>query len=144
MPSGNAVAAQALYYLGYLSGEARYLEYAEACVQAVSMQLARQPMAYAAMLNAVDIHLHSATIIILRGSADELKAWRQEIDRRYLPDLLYFAIEQDLVPPAQLASKQAPATGVAAYICEGMTCREPLTDIEIFRELVTNYGTPVT
>lgn len=136
MPSGNAIAAQALYYLGYLCADTQYLDHAENTVNAASMQIAKQPMAYAAMLNAVDIHLHSASIIILRGEQQELSEWQEIFNQSYLPDVLCFAINNEVKAPEFLQDKKPIGNQVCAYLCEGMTCREPVTDIDEFKEVI--------
>ncbi|MDJ0833524.1 MAG: thioredoxin domain-containing protein, partial [Gammaproteobacteria bacterium] len=143
MPSGNAIAAQALYYLGYLSGETRYLDYAERTIDAVSMQIAQQPMAYAAMFNPVGIRLHSATIIILRGPQPELQQWRLELDQFYRPDVLCFDIDSELDVIAQLEDKQPLDGGVTAYVCQGMSCLPPVTRLAELKQLIEqNNGVP--
>ena len=57
MPSGNGIGAQALARLGWLTGESRYLEAAEAAIRGAYASLARAPEAHAAMLNALDEYL---------------------------------------------------------------------------------------
>jgi uncharacterized protein len=137
MPAGNAIAAQALYYLGYLSGQTRYLDYAESTIKAASLQMARQPMAYAAMFNAVDIHLHSATIIILRGEEPAMQAWQEVVNSFYLPDVLCFSIPNDQAEGDIFRDKIAPENQVYAYLCEGMSCRAPVSDIVEFKQIIS-------
>lgn len=136
MPSGNAIAAQALYYLGYLCANTRYLEIAQKTINAASLQLAKQPMAYAAMLNAVDAHLHSATIIILRGEQNTLQQWQQIVNQHYLPDVLCFAIDNQSAELELWQDKKPVNNLTSAYICAGMTCREPVTDIKQFKSAI--------
>ncbi len=133
MPSGNAIAAQALYYLGYLCAEPRYLDVAEKTINAASLQLAKQPIAYAAMLNAVDIHLHSATIVILRGEHKAIKEWQQIVNQYYLPDVLCFPVDEQAEVLDIFRDKKTINNQVSAYLCEGMICREPVTDINEFK-----------
>jgi hypothetical protein len=141
MPSGNAIAAQALYYLGFLCADTRYLDYAERTLKAASMQLAGQPILHAALLNAADIKLHSATIIILRGPAGDLKKWQHEVNRHYLPDTLCFAIDDQTEPHALLAEKTVIEKKTSAYICTGMSCQEPVTNFAAFADMLRN-GAP--
>ncbi len=133
MPSGNAIAAQALYYLGYLCADPHYLDVAEKTISAASLQLAKQPIAYAAMLNAVDIHLHSATIVILRGEHNAMKVWQQIVNQYYLPDVLCFPVDEQAEVSELFQDKKPVNNQVSAYLCEGMTCREPVTDINEFK-----------
>lgn len=139
MPSGNAIAAQALYYLGYLCSEPRYIDHAEATIQAASLNLAKQPISHAALLNAVDIKLRSAKLIILRGDKQKMQAWEQELQQRYLPDVLCVAIDDETTPPSPISNKKLIGNQVSAYICEGMTCQEPVTKLNEFRERIKDY-----
>ena len=57
MPSGNGVAAKALARLGWLTGEMRYLDAAEATIRGGYASLMRSPEAHASMLIALDEYL---------------------------------------------------------------------------------------
>src|SRR5207253_6041974 len=54
LPSANAVAALSLLRLGALTGERRYTEHAEAILRLLAEPMARQPSAFAHLLEAVD------------------------------------------------------------------------------------------
>ena len=51
-----------------------------------------------------------------------------------LPDILCFAISSETPLPAELADKKAPEKGVCAYICEDLSCREPVIDFADFKD----------
>jgi uncharacterized protein YyaL (SSP411 family) len=130
MPSGNGVAAQALARLGWLTGETRYLDAAEAAVRGAWTALARAPEAHAAMLIALDEYLDPPEIVIIRGVAAEAEAWRRELARGYSPRRRVFAIPSGTAGlPEALASKRARERTLA-YVCRGPVCSEPIYALE--------------
>ena len=133
IPAGNGVAARVLLRLGYLLGESRYLEAAERTVRAGWAPLEQHPQAHMAMLTALDELLHPPQIVIVRGEASAIEAWRRELARLYAPRRMVLAIPADApdLPPA-LAQK-APRGPATAYVCRGNVCAEP---IDSFGELV--------
>ncbi len=136
LPSGNGVAASVLCRLGYLLGELPYLAAAERTLRAGWPMLQQYPQAHMSLLDALEDFLGSTQILIIRGDAGQAQRWCAEIGVLYAPTRMIFAIPRDAaqLPPA-LAAKSA-AAGTVAYICTGMTCSAPLTDLrEIAREL---------
>lgn len=98
--------------------------------------LQQYPQAHMSLLDALEDFLGSTQILIIRGDAGQAQRWCAEIGVLYAPTRMIFAIPRDAaqLPPA-LAAKSA-AAGTVAYICTGMTCSAPLTDLrEIAREL---------
>jgi uncharacterized protein YyaL (SSP411 family) len=74
--------------------------------------------------------------VIIRGDAPQLEHWAGSLGAVYAPRRLIFAIPRDAeeLPPA-LAAKRADS-GTVAYVCTGMTCSAPLSDLnELLREL---------
>ncbi len=140
IPSGNGIAAQALLYLGLLSANTHYLQAAEKILQACSAQLNKQPILYCSLLNALDSYLNPATIIILRGEKQAMKPWQQSIFQHYLPDVLCFAIADDIQLPAELEDKKMIGNKVCAYICEGLSCQQPVTELAQLQEFITRFG----
>jgi uncharacterized protein len=136
IPSGNGIAASVLCRVGYLLGELPLLDTAERTLTTAWPMLQRYPQAHMSLVNALEDFLESAQILIIRGDAAEIDRWAAELGALYSPTRMIFAIPRDAahLPPA-LAAKQATA-GTVAYVCSGMTCSAPLTDLrEIAREL---------
>jgi hypothetical protein len=130
MASGNGVAAQALGRLGWLTGETRYLDAAEAAIRGGYASLERAPDAHAAMLNALDEHLEPVEIVVVRGDAGELAAWQSALARSYAPRRMVVAIASDVTGlPEALASKR-PRDRTVAYVCRGPVCSEPLDRLD--------------
>jgi len=129
-PAGNGVAARLLVRLGFLLGETRYLDAAERTLRAAAAVVERYPQGHASLLMALDELTSPPTIVVLRGPADDLDAWRRELDKYYDPRRLVIGIPADAggLPPA-LADKKPQGTGVVAYICRGTTCSPPVTTL---------------
>ncbi|MEA3109968.1 MAG: uncharacterized protein QOI88_4573 [Gammaproteobacteria bacterium] len=129
LPSGNGVAASVLCRLGYLVGEPRYLDAAERTLKAASALMLEYPQAHMSLLNALQDFLAPMQVVIIRGSAAESAHWARELSAVYAPTRMVFAIPGDVPDlPAALAAKPAVG-GVTAYVCTGMTCAAPLTDL---------------
>jgi uncharacterized protein YyaL (SSP411 family) len=128
VPAGNGVAALALLALGHLLGEQRYLDAAERTVRAALHTLERYPEAHATLLRALEQLLVPPTLVVLRGSAEELAPWHRELASSYEPQHLAFAIPRDAALPSLLATR-TPRSGPVAYVCSGMTCRAPVTEL---------------
>jgi uncharacterized protein len=128
LPAGNGVAASVLCRLGYLLGETRYLEAAEGTLQAAFGLMREYPEAHMSLLAALEDLRAPLEIVILRGP--EAQRWAKAIGRTFAPARMVLAIPDDApgLPPAVAAKRIAGAT--AAFICTGMTCSAPLTDLE--------------
>jgi uncharacterized protein YyaL (SSP411 family) len=138
MPSGNGIAASVLCRLGYLLGELPYLDAAERTLRAGWPMLQQYPQAHMSLVNALEDFLTSVQILIIRGDAPEIRHWAAELGALYSPTRMIFTIPRDAadLPPA-LAAKQATA-GTVAYVCTGMACSAPLSDVsQIARELAS-------
>ncbi len=128
-PAGNGITAQALARLGWLVGETRYLDAAEATVRGGFPSFARSPQAHAAMLTALEEYLDPVEIVVIRGPAAEAAEWSATLARRYAPRRMVIAIPSDAAPlPVALAAKRSGDVPVA-YICRGPTCTEPITEL---------------
>jgi uncharacterized protein len=128
-PAGNGIAAFVLQRIGYLLAEPRYVEAAERTLRAAWTALTHHASSHAALLAALEEHLAPPEIIVLRGAAAEIDAWRHELTRLYAPRRLVLAIPDDAthLPPA-LADKAARDTAVG-YICVGSTCSAPVDSL---------------
>jgi uncharacterized protein YyaL (SSP411 family) len=88
------------------------------------------------LVNALDDFLESTQIVLIRGPTARATQWARELGALYAPTRMIFAIPEDTsaLPPA-LAAKRAGAV-TTAYVCTGMTCSAPLTELrDIARRL---------
>jgi uncharacterized protein YyaL (SSP411 family) len=129
IPSGNGVAAFALARLGYLLAETRYLDAAERTLKNGAAGMSESPYSHCSLLKSLEEYLFVPQTIIIRGTEREGREWQEALNQDYAPRQQVFMIpadEEDL--PAALESKQAMDMTVA-YICEGMACLQPCTDL---------------
>jgi uncharacterized protein YyaL (SSP411 family) len=132
MPAGNGIAALALARLGFLVGETRYMDAAERTLAFAASAIGEAPVAHASLLTALEERLMYPEIIILRGCGETWKNWHRAAIRGYAPLRMSFAIADDTPGLPQALAEKAPADGVVAYVCQGMTCLPPLVDSEDF------------
>jgi uncharacterized protein YyaL (SSP411 family) len=128
MASGNGVAALSLARLGWLTGEMRYLDAAEATIRAGYASMTRAPEAHSSLLNALDEYLDPVAIVIIRGEAAEAAEWQGRLAREYAPRRMVIAIPADAagLPEALMAKRARDRT--VAYVCRGPVCSEPVLD----------------
>ena len=125
-PSGNGVAALALERVGYLLGNARYLEAAERILRAGWAAIERQPTSHVALLLALEEHLDPTEIVIVRGDPTEIEGWRAALARTYAPRRLTFAIPSDVTDLPDALAAKAPQGPAVAYVCRGAVCSAPI------------------
>ena len=135
LPAGNGIAAVVLQRFGYLFGESRYLTAAEGTLRAAWATMQEYPSGHATLLQALEEMLQPPVIVILRGPAAVIEAWRRQLAAQYAPRRLVLAVPSDsgaAVGDAELpelfASKPALAGG-AAYVCRGSQCSAPCTSL---------------
>jgi uncharacterized protein YyaL (SSP411 family) len=136
-PSGNAVAARVMLRLGYLLGEMRYVEAAEATLRAARPVIEKYPHAHTCLLMALDELTQPTTTVILRGPAGEIEGWRSELDKLYDPRRIVLAVPEGAegLPDSIAAKKPRPGQAIA-YVCEGTTCSAPVPALsELLRQL---------
>ena len=140
-PSGNGIAACALLRLSYLLAEPRYLEAAERTLEYASQQITSTPIAHASLLRCSEEINNPPTIIIIRGSNDELKQWQQICQQQFNPRRMTFAIANDAenLPPA-LQSKFSNSEETLAYICRGTSCQAPVNHITQLTKALDNHA----
>ncbi len=127
--SGNAVAAWALGRLAALSGNERYASAARRTVELFFPAMRNHPAGFAAMAIALDEQLFPPSILILRGQVEALARWQAELAREYLPDAAVLAIPDGVKPLPETLDKPARPEPVNAWLCRGVTCLEPMSDL---------------
>jgi uncharacterized protein YyaL (SSP411 family) len=137
LPGGNGSAVTVLCRMGYLLGELRYLDAAERALKGAERAMLDHPDAHMGLLNGLEEFLSSSQIIIIRGRADDAARWATELNALYSPARMVFAIPEDAadLPPA-LSEKRAIG-GTTAYLCTGMTCSQPLDNMDAVARLAT-------
>jgi len=128
-PNHNAVAAQNLIRLAVFSGDDSWRDKADRLIAAVAPHIAENLYMHMAMLNAIDLRLHGAEIVVTGqgATADALLAAARRLpplDRIVLHAASAEALPQGHPARAKLSAAREPQ----AFVCVGETCSLPLTD----------------
>jgi hypothetical protein len=132
VPSGNAAAATLLLRLGRLAGEPSLEARGREILRAYSGTMAEAPLATPALMLALDFDLGPTREIVLAGdpASEGFRALAREVDRRYLPNAVV-ARRGPGKAAAPWLEPYGPVDGkAAAYVCEGGTCKAPVTTVE--------------
>jgi uncharacterized protein YyaL (SSP411 family) len=128
-PNHNAVAAQNLIRLAVVSGDDSWRDNADRLIAAVAPLIAENLYMHLAMLNAIDLRLRGAEIVVT-GQGDRADALLAAARR--LPPLdriVLHAPSAEALPsnhPARAKLNAAPEP--QAFVCVGDTCSLPVTD----------------
>jgi len=134
LPAGNGVAACALFRLGYLLSETRYLDIAEKTLRAAEPSINHLPYLHNTLLNALEDYLQPPKVIIIRGEIQELSAWQQICWKSFTPQLHVYAIPNNASDLPSGLSEKKYQTKTIAYICQGTQCLPPIEDITQLRK----------
>jgi uncharacterized protein YyaL (SSP411 family) len=136
IPSGAAIATQALLRLGLVAGDSSALALAEKYLaQRLTAVTGVNAWVTSALLGALDLYLHAKELVVTEGTGrNELLAAAR---RSYSPTLCIAG------PWAQasILEGKSPAEGHArAYVCSGPTCSPPVTEPAALAKLVSSTG----
>ena len=130
VPAGNGIAAIVLLRLGYLLAEPRYISAAERTLHAAAGAIQDYPHAHCSLLHATEEYLSPTETVILRGGTESLKAWTQQLSRRYRPARMVLAIPTNENPGfPSLDAYTAQDDGVRGYVCRAGVCEKPVDDL---------------
>ena len=127
--SGNAVAAWALGRLAALTGTQRYARAAQRSLELFYPLMREHPAGFAAMTIALDEHLEPPRTLILRGRSEALAAWQAELAREFVPQTTVLPIPDGMPGLPGLLDKPARPEAVNGWLCRGVTCLSPLSDL---------------
>ncbi len=128
-PNHNAVAAQNLIRLALLAGDDRWRQTADRLIAAIAPQTVENLYMHMALLNAIDLRLRGAEIVVTGqgAAADALLTAARAIPS--LDRVVFHARSAAALPPAHPALQQIQAaTEPQAFVCVGETCSLPVTD----------------
>lgn len=134
-PNPNSIAAQNLIRLAALTGDASWREQADRLFDGVIAGGADQLLQHAALLNALDLRLNAAEIVLT--GPDHERFAQAALKLPFVNRVMLRAPSADALPsnhPAQ--AKIAAAAGSAAFVCVGETCSLPVTDPDRIAEAV--------
>ncbi|HMG52432.1 MAG TPA: hypothetical protein VK601_03095, partial [Kofleriaceae bacterium] len=124
IPSGAAIAVQALLRLGLVAGDAGALALAETyLVQRLTGAVSGNAWAASGLLAALDLYLHSKVLVVTEGAGrDRLIAAARRV---YAPTL---CIAGAWAAPSILDGKTAAAGTARGFVCTGPTCAPPVSE----------------
>jgi uncharacterized protein YyaL (SSP411 family) len=140
VPSGNALALLVLLKLGHMTGEAKYLQYADKLFRRVAASLEKYPQAYTFFLTALDFYIGPSHEVVITGNPDsaDTKKMIEAIRRPYFPNMVV------LFRPANC--RNSPITRLApftegqnmlnnratCYVCSDFACNMPTNRISSY------------
>ena len=138
LPSGNAVAADALLRLANLTGSKRRRDAARATITAFFAQSVESPAGFATLLTAVQRYLAEPRQIVVvgPGGADETREalgrlWGVPGDNAVVLLADASTPGESVLPALEAARKAAPAdSGISFLPCRGGVCSLPLANVE--------------
>jgi len=126
-PNPNSVAAQNLIRLAVLAGDDAWRERADRLFDGILPVAAENLFGHAALLNALDLRLLVAEIVIVGERVEPLV--HAALALPFLDRVVLRAPSADALPATHPArAKVAAAAGGAAFVCVGETCSLPLTE----------------
>jgi uncharacterized protein len=133
-PSGNAVGAWVLNRLSALTGEMRYAQAGRRTLELFYPAMREFPGGFAMMAIALDEALAQPKTLVLRGTGAALASWQATLARVAGSDTLALAIPDGMKGlPAPLDKPRRPGA-VNAWLCRGVTCLEPIGDLQHLKE----------
>ncbi len=128
-PNHNAVAAQNLIRLAFLAGDDRWRGQADRLIAAIAPQAVENLYMHMALLNAVDLRLRAAEIVVT-GSGPRAEALLEAARRVPALDriVLHAGADAALSPNHPAREKLKAAAEPQAFVCIGETCSLPVTD----------------
>ncbi len=136
IPSGNALAVEALLKMAAFSENEQWRQLAEESLGQVAEMAAEYPTAFSRWLSAGDFSVSKTQQIALIGDPKEedadMAAFLREIRRAYRPNTVVAAASLPIPEgsPALLADRPMMEEKTTVYICEGFVCRQPLNSID--------------
>ena len=135
-PNPNSIAAQNLVRLAALTGDATWREQADRLFDGVLAGAADSLLQHAELLNALDLRLHAAEIVLTGPEHARFAEAAGKLP--YLNRIILRAPDAAALPashPAQ--AKIAAGAGSAAFVCVGETCSLPVTDPDKIADVVS-------
>ena len=129
-PSGNSVAVDVLLRLASLLDRSDFRQKAEQLFSSIANLLAEYPSGFGRMLAAVDFHLGPSKEVAVVGPQSD--ALISTFRKHYLPRAVIAGGENGAI--AVLQNRPAVEGKATAYVCENLTCKQPVTNADEFEK----------
>ena len=141
-PNPNAIAAGNLVRLAALTGDPQWRAKADALFDGVLAGAADNLFSHAALLNALDLRLNAAEIVVT--GPEHARFADAALKLPFLNRILLRAPSADALPASHPAQVKVAATSAsAAFICVGERCSLPVSDPDKIAEAVQGMQPPV-
>ncbi len=143
-PNHNAVATQNLIRLAVLAGDDVWRRKADRLIGAIAPQVAENLYMHMALLNAIDLRLRTAEIVVTGEGEGAEALLAVARDAPSLSRIVLHAASAEALPENHPArAKIAAAQGPQAFICVGETCSLPATNPAELTAAITAAVEPV-
>src|SRR5450830_484483 len=126
-PNPNAVTAQNLVRLAVLAGDEQWRQQADRLIEGILSAAASNLFAHVALLNALDLRLRGAEIVVTGADARADALIAAALQLPFIGRILLRAGTAAALPAAHPAQEKITAAQTsAAFICVGATCSLPV------------------
>jgi uncharacterized protein YyaL (SSP411 family) len=91
------------------------------------------------LLMALEEATEPPRVVVLRGSAGELRQWQNALSQRYLPATLILAVSAEALGLSGVLAKPARPGAVNAWVCQGVACLPPVDKLETLLDLLKKH-----
>ena len=127
IPNAHAVALDAMIRLSMLQEDKHWLDAADALFEALSGQVQASFLSHLGVLNALDMRLRGASVVVAGPSRAALR--EAALRAPYLIRSVIDLAAADTLPADHPARAQIAVAGdAAAFVCRGATCSPPIRD----------------
>ena len=134
-PSGNGQMLGVLARLYDLTGETHFRERADALNTAFAGDVKKNPLGHTALLTGLTMLAHPLQIVVTGSGAPDSADMVRAALAAAPPGATVLAVSSDTpLPPGHPAEGKGQVDGKpTAYVCEDMTCRLPVTNMETLK-----------
>jgi len=133
-PNANAVSAQNLVRLAVLSGDDKWRDKADRLLDGILSAAAKNLFGHVALLNALDLRLRGAEIVVTGTRADALA--QAALKLPFIERIVLRAPTAAALPATHPARDKIAAAPEAAFVCVGERCSLPVTSADKIAEAV--------
>jgi uncharacterized protein YyaL (SSP411 family) len=126
-PNPNAVMIANLVRLHHLTGEPRYLEFAEKIHQRFAAEALSNPFGFATLLNAFPILAEPVQLVMAGEGSDPFTSplFRHAIGKLGPDTIIQWTADPSALPASHPAHGKSAGGSLRAYICRGNVCAMP-------------------
>lgn len=136
VPSGNAVMAFNLYYLGIVFDRPGWVERALKMLSLLEKAIIKYPGSFGAWASVMQIAVQGIKEIAVIG--ESFSEMRKQINRQFIPNKIIQTSKTEKAEFPLLRSKNVNERETEIFVCSNYTCRKPVKTIKDFILLLKN------